>query len=75
MVVNYKTDNLSLSLYVSAKFHSSVGYQQNRIADSYFSDVQKGQEPTLYAFVILMTTKDQNAINIALHLPLQFTAS
>lgn len=75
MFVRHKADNLSLSSCVSAKFQTVVVYQQNRIAGSYFSDMQKGQEPILCAFVILMTTKDQNAINTALHLPLQFTAS
>lgn len=75
LFVNCRPDNLSLSSYTSARFHTGVGYQQSRIASSHFSDAQWGQEPTLCAFVILMTTKDQSAMHIASHLPLQFTAS
>lgn len=73
--VNGRPDNSSLSSYMSARFHTGAGFQQNRIASSRFSDVQQGQEPTLCTFVILMTTKDQSAMHIASHLPLQFTAS
>lgn len=36
----FVADNPSLSLYVSAKFHNGVGYQQNRIVGSHFSYVQ-----------------------------------
>jgi len=48
LFVNHRPDNLSLSSCVSARFHTDVGYQQSRIASSYFSVLQQAQEPTLH---------------------------